>query len=110
MLKFCQALTKLRVSSHRLAVEAGRWNRPVRTPYEDRKCIFCNLLEDEYHFTLECPIYVDIRKKYISQYYWNYPSMFKFIALINNTNENVVKKLGMYVFHAFKLRSERLQA
>ena len=110
MLKFCQALTKLRVSSHRLAVEAGRWNRPVRTPYDDRKCIFCNLLEDEYHFVLECPIYVDMRKKYISKYYWNHPSMFKFINLINNTNVNIVKKLGMYVFHAFKLRSERLLA
>ena len=91
-------------------MEAGRWNRPVRTPYDDRKCTFCNLLEDEYHFVLECTMYVTIRKKHISRYYWNHSSMFKFIALINNTNENIAKNLGMYVFHAFKLRSERLQA
>ena len=92
MLKFCQALTKLRVSSHRLAVEVGRWNKPVRTPIDDRKCIFCNVLVDEYHFVLECPIYVYMIKKYISKYYWNHPSMFKFINLINNTNVNIDKK------------------
>ena len=32
MLNLCQALTKLRVSSHRLAVEVCRWNIPARTP------------------------------------------------------------------------------
>ena len=27
--KYCQAMTKLRVSSHRLQIEAGRWIKPV---------------------------------------------------------------------------------
>jgi len=51
--KFCQALSRLRVSSHRLHVEAGRWTRPVSTPFNERKCQICNTLEDEYHFVIE---------------------------------------------------------
>ena len=63
--KFRIALTKLRVSSHRLEIEMGRWARPERIEFDDRKCKLCNKLEDEFHFVLECPLYDDIRKKYI---------------------------------------------
>ena len=35
--KYIQALSKLRVSSHRLAIEAGRWARPTRIPIDERK-------------------------------------------------------------------------
>ena len=37
--KFSQALSKIRVSSHRLEIEAGRWVRPHSTPINDRKCL-----------------------------------------------------------------------
>ena len=48
--QFRQALTKLRLSSHRLEIEAGRWTKPLITPREDRICKQCNILEDEFHF------------------------------------------------------------
>ena len=48
------SLSKLRVSSHRLEVESGRWLKPHATPFENRKCKICGVLEDEYHFVLEC--------------------------------------------------------
>ena len=48
--KFKVAMTKLRVSSHRLEIEVGRWTRPNRNPVDDRKCRYCNKLEDEFHF------------------------------------------------------------
>ena len=44
--KFRIAMTKLRVSSHRLEVETGRWTRPVSTPFDDRICHICDKLED----------------------------------------------------------------
>ena len=52
--KCIQALSKLRVSSHRLAIESGRWARPTRIPIDERKCVNYNILEDEFHFVIEC--------------------------------------------------------
>ncbi|MCG7867658.1 MAG: reverse transcriptase family protein, partial [Candidatus Thiodiazotropha taylori] len=106
--KFIQALSKLRVSSHRLEIEAGRWRKPVRVPLNERKCINCQVIEDEYHFIIECHLYNDLRKKYISKYFWSRPSMFKFVELINSTNQNCVRKLGAFIYQAFKLRTELL--
>ena len=80
-MKFQQNLTRLRVSSHRLEVECGRWARPERTPFDDRKCKLCHKLEDEYHIVLECPLYTDLRKQTISKFYWGRPNMPKFIEL-----------------------------
>ena len=106
--KFIYALSRLRVSSHRLEVESGRWVKPNQVPYNERKCSNCSVLEDEFHFILECPLYVDLRKKYISRYYWLRPSMFKFIELLNSSNAGCVRKLGCFIFHEFKRRSDVL--
>ena len=69
--KFRVVLSKLRVSSHKLECEAGRWARPVRVVYDERKCRVCNILEDEFHFIFECPVYSNLRKLYIDKYYIN---------------------------------------
>ena len=58
--KFSQSFSKLRRSSHRLEIEAGRWVRPTRKPLYQRKCSFCKVIEDEFHFVLECQLYSDI--------------------------------------------------
>ena len=106
--KFCNAIRKLRLSSHRLEVEAGRWVRINRVPANERKCTLCNVMEDEYHFVMECQRYTELRKKYLSKYYWQRPSMFKFVDLINSNNIKYIKNLGTFVYHAFKLRSDIL--
>ena len=77
--KFRIALTRLRTSSHRLEIETGRWHKPNPIPLSERKCPSCNILEDEYHFLLECPIYITLRKQYINRYYWKHPNIMKFI-------------------------------
>lgn len=101
-------LTKLRVSSHRLEIEVGRWTKPNKTPLDDRKCSVCKVLEDEYHFILECRIYIDLRKKYLPKYYWARPNMMKLIELMKTENANLLKKLGAYIEKAFKLRHDIL--
>ena len=50
--KFRVAIAELRVSSHLLEIEVGRGARPSRTPINERKCRYCNKLEDEFHFLL----------------------------------------------------------
>ena len=106
--KYIQALSKLRVSSHRLAIESGRWTRPTRIPIDERKCVNCNILEDEFHFIIECDMYNDFRTRYIPKYYWKRPSMFKFVELVNTTNIKLLRNLSVYIYHAFKCRTDLL--
>jgi hypothetical protein len=66
------ALTRLRVSSHRLRIESES-----RVDRNDKTCQFCDAIElkDEYHFVS----YEDRRSKYIKRYFYIRPSMAKFI-------------------------------
>ena len=50
--KHRMALSRLRTSSHHLAIETGRWRKPISIPYNDRKCIVCDKLDDEYQFII----------------------------------------------------------
>ena len=59
------AISRIRLSSHRLMIGTSRWHRHHSIPYEERKCIVYETIEDESHFILECYKYADIRKKYI---------------------------------------------
>ena len=106
--KFCQSVAKLRVSSHRLQIESGRWVKPNRIPVNERLCVFCDILEDEFHFVMECKQYEDLRKLYISKYYRTRPSMHKFIELINTNNKNIMRKLSVFVHKAFDMRNTML--
>ena len=106
-MKFRTALARLRVSSHRLEIEAGRWARPYK-PVSDRICNICNCLEDEYHFVLECQLYDSLRRKYIDQFYWNRPCMYKFVELINSSNFELLSNLAIYVYKVFKVRDGEL--
>ena len=108
VLKYSQAFSKLRMSSHRLAIESGRWTRPNRIPIEQRICLICEKVEDECQFVIECILYQDLRKRYIAPYFWKRPSMFKFVNLINTTNKNYLRRLSVFIYQAFKQRTELL--
>ena len=89
-----KSLCKLIVSSHRLRIETGRWERPP-VPREMRQCEICHQgVEDEFHFVCVCPAYVHIRKKYIKQYHWKRPSMFKLVQLFNTENRKAFNGLA----------------
>ena len=97
------ALTKLRLSSHHLMIEKGRWNG---INYVERKCNLCNDLEDEYHFVMCCVKYYDLRKRYLPKDLINNPSMFKFISLLNSQDLVLLKKLGLFIHNALKKHRE----
>ena len=48
--KYRYAMSKLRMSLHRLHIETGRWSNRRTTPLNERTCINCNVIEDEFHF------------------------------------------------------------
>jgi hypothetical protein len=74
-------------------------------------CVYCDKhdIEDEYHFTLVCTLYSDLRKKYISSYYIKNPSMFQFLQLMTDYNTTVQKKLAIFVYEASNVRHSQLR-
>ena len=109
--KFRISLSQLRMPSHRLCIETGRWHRLNQTPVSKRICHVCSTLEDHYHFVLVCSLYITLRKKIIPSYYWRRPSMFKIIDLLNSNNVCLLQKLGSLIFkksYAFTIRSDIL--
>ena len=58
-------ISKIRINSHELHSEIGRWTVP-KTPWVERICHLCEnrKIEDENHFLLECPTYTHIRYQF----------------------------------------------
>ena len=94
---------KIRLFSHDLKIETGRHNK---TPRNITLCELCSLLdiEDEYHFTLICPFFKNIRSQYIAKYYVNHPSMYKFVVLLKTSRKRELTKLAVYFEKALRMR------
>lgn len=97
-------ITRIRLSSHNLCIETGRFYGISRN---SRMCIMCdkNVVEDEFHFILQCTNYNDIRKKFIKKYYWTRPSTYKLVQLLSVENTKELCNLGKYLLYAFKCRN-----
>ena len=104
--KYRYALSKLRLSSHLLSIETGKFSKNS-IPRDRRLCIYCNHheLENEFHFLLQCPIYSELRRIYIKKYYYNHYSVYKCIQLLSSRNVNIQRSLSKYVYYAFQLRN-----
>ena len=61
--------TKLRIGSHKLAIETGRHRRPVPIEASKRLCTFCDSreVEDEFHFVLCCAAWHETRYNFLSE-------------------------------------------
>ena len=61
-----KTLVKLRISSHKLRIETGRYDN---IPRDERLCNLCNCnrIEDETHFLLDCPSFSSIRQMFFSK-------------------------------------------
>jgi hypothetical protein len=97
-----KAITKIRLSSHKLQIECGRYTKTVKT---ERICPVCqsSIIEDEYHYILVCPLYSELRLKYIQSYYFVRPSMWKLILMLSNTSQTTMCNLGKFLTIATQL-------
>ena len=61
-----KTLVKLRISSHKLKIETGRYDHIAR---DERLCSLCNCnrIEDETHFLLDCLSFSSIRQMFFSK-------------------------------------------
>ena len=101
--KYRVALTKLRISAHRLEVEEGRYRN---IELNQRLCRYCNMgfIENEYHFILICPFYYELRNTCLPRYYCTWPSERKFKALMSSQQTGIVNRLAKFVYLAFQKR------
>ena len=106
--KYRNAMSSLRCSSHRLQIESGRWHRPIRKPVDERKCKNCNVVENEFHFLFECPLYNELRRQYLDSYFYENPNQFKLKQLFQSTQEKQIIYLSIFIYKAFTLRNSVL--
>ena len=87
-----------------LRIEAGRHARN-HIERHNRLCTLCNTryIEDEYHFYL-CPIYSNLRKRYILPYFYKRSSTYKSCILLNTTDFDKLLSLAKFANYAFSLR------
>ena len=79
---------------------SGKWHRP--RPYNRRMSEVCGVLGDEYHFLLVYNSLSDLRQRYIPEYYFKYPSMYTFIALMSTDHVKTIRNLAAFVYSSFK--------
>ncbi len=109
--KYRSGIAKLRCSAHTLRIEKGRH---VNELVADRVCKLCTkndnfILEDEYHFILCCPAFVDLRITYLPELAVAQPSYNAFIELLKDDDATNQRNMAQYIFHASKLRGELLK-
>ena len=73
-----------------------RWTNNVLA---QRKCTLCDNLEDEYYYVVTCVKFFDLRIKYLLKH--TNPSMNKFLNFVNSENKSQLRKLGLFLHHAF---------
>ena len=101
---FKRSMLKFRVSAHSLLIEKGRHMNLQRS---ERLCPSCQTeIEDEIHFLLVCPLYLELRHQYIPQIFTEPPiSQYKFIRLMQSKIPSTIRACAKYVHYAMEKRS-----
>jgi hypothetical protein len=104
----CQAISKLRMSSHPLAIERGRYTRP-KTPIEERLCVLCGKadIENEEHFIYVCSFYNNERKmlqRNISSLLGQEGVTYNFITIFKHTDPDILYYVGKFIKVCMKKR------
>ena len=102
-----RALSKLRLSSHTLEVERGRWYT-TESSKKERFCTFCKQkglekVEDEQHFLLKCPMSKELRDEFLPKEILNNRHLSddeKFTQILLSD----LKKTAKFIFLAFEHR------
>ena len=74
----------------------------------ERYCNCCNAIdiEDLYHFVIVCQHFANLRKIYITKYYYERPSVFKFLDLLQTQDKKQLRNTALYLKLAEKSRLE----
>ena len=101
--KVIQIFTCFRCSVLPLAIEEGRRQN---IDVSARLCKFCTkkVIEDEYHFLLECSTYSDLRKEYLPEESFAHPNLYKFVKLMRSNDSEEILNLCNFLYKAFKRR------
>jgi hypothetical protein len=99
------ALSKIRLSSHSLRIQTGRFGQN-RLARHERLCLCCNSgdIEDEYHFICICKMFDNLRKRYLKRCFYARPSVFKFIELMKSSNKTILRNLCIFIKEALSVR------
>ena len=106
-----RALCQIRVSAHELKIERDRYKKPY-VERSQRICEKCssNQTEDELHFIINCPLYINNREIMFNnigelcQKFKDLPNEAKFIWLFTNEDISVLKLLGKYIIDCLVIR------
>ena len=107
------ALTKQRLSNHKLAIETGRYSRPCKKLAERTYPICEREMEDEYHFLNICLAYQEKRcslldyleKEYRIKISRMSPNrMFMFLINPASGNVRIQKLIARHIFECFEKR------
>ena len=98
-----QITAKFRFGVSDICLHRFRYNK------QDGNNLLCPLCkkdkEDELHFVLVCPALQSLRERYIPAKFYRDPCLFRLFILMSSDNESLVKRLSLYLYKAFKLRS-----
>ena len=101
----------MRLSNHTLEIELGRHSKPI-TPVDKRLCK-CGLyqIEDECHFILMCPFYVNERTTLFVNILKCDPCILNqsdismvYKSIMSSDNVNIIFSLAKYLQKCFKKR------
>ena len=94
-------ITKFRCSDHTLEIESGR-HKNIKV--DERTCKVCKTeIEDERHFLFACPLYVELRSRYL-----NSNQETDIINLLKCPDKGVAFRIGNFIMKAMKLRKDTI--
>ena len=109
--KYQRAISRFRVSSHRLGIETGRHEKP-RVPPELRLCKYCEseAVDDELHFLINCDFHLRDRQILFSlvgkntDNFYSLTDIDKFKEILTSQGHDVILALGKFIHDGFKSR------
>jgi hypothetical protein len=100
-------ITKFRLSDHILNIERERYTKP-KTKREERYYPFCNSVENEKHFILDCSKYSDERKQLMNSFQHIGVNPINVNHIMNPTNIAEAYSLINCIRKSLKIRNENL--
>ena len=111
--KYRIPISKIRASSHDLAIERGRHTRPKIDP-DQRLCMYCLEIENEEHFVINCHINIHERQKLFTKICSKFPAFAelnsheKFIYLMSCKDSQILTWFGKFLCKSFDIRNSKI--